>query len=334
MQPLVSILIPAHNAAAWLAVAIKSALTQTWPNTEIIVVDDGSTDHTLALARQFEPSRVKVFSHSNQGASATRNRAFSLAQGDYIQWLDADDFLAPDKIAKQLAEIAPDYNPRTLLSSAWGSFYFRPRHARFIPNSLWHTLTPVEWMTRKLETNAWMAIESWLVSRQLSEAAGPWNGQLSMDDDGEYFSRIICAADRIVFVPEAKSYISRANPGSLSKSFFSPGKLASQFQSMTLQIARLRGLEDSARVRSACLAYLQRWLIYFYPEQEKIVADARALAAELGGGLETPALNWKYVPVQRLFGWTAAKKMSFTAPKARGWFTREWDKLLSYASRQ
>ncbi len=333
MKPLVSILILAYNAEEWIADTIQSALEQTWSEKEIIVVDDGSTDRTLAIARQFSTRGVSIVTQPNEGASAARNQALSLARGDYIQWLDADDFLAPDKVATQLAAISPAFNPKVLLSSAWCRFYFRPRRAPFIPNSLWHDLSPVEWMTRKLENNDWMAIESWLVSRHLANAAGQWDGRLSMDDDGEYFSRIICAADRILFVPEAKSYVRRANLGSLSNSFYSPGKLASQYRSMTLQIARLRGLEDSPRVRTACLAYLQRWLICFYPEHEKIVSESQALAAELGGQLDTPALSWKYALLQRLFGWTVAKKASFTLPKAKTWCIREWDKLLSHASR-
>ena len=117
MQPLVSILIPAYNAQAWLGEAVRSALNQTWPRTEIILVDDGSTDQTLAVARQFESPRVKVLSHPNQGASVTRNRALSLAQGDFIQWLDADDFLAPDKLALQLAAISPELGPMFSLAT-------------------------------------------------------------------------------------------------------------------------------------------------------------------------------------------------------------------------
>ncbi len=100
--PLVSVLIPAYNAAPWVAKAIGSALAQDWPRIEIIVVDDGSRDSTLRAARQFESKRVKVVAQENQGAAVARNRALSLAQGDYIQWLDADDLLAPDKITQQL----------------------------------------------------------------------------------------------------------------------------------------------------------------------------------------------------------------------------------------
>src|SRR6266576_6242361 len=101
MAPLVSILIPAYNAERWIADTINSALAQTWPRKEIIVVDDGSEDQTLWVSRQFASKNVSVVTQENRGASAARNKAFELCQGDYIQWLDADDLLAPAKIAKQ-----------------------------------------------------------------------------------------------------------------------------------------------------------------------------------------------------------------------------------------
>jgi glycosyltransferase involved in cell wall biosynthesis len=91
MKPLVSILLPAYNAEAWLSDTLRSAIAQTWQEKEIIVVDDGSADQTLAIARQFESDRLTVVTQKNQGAAATRNNAYSLSHGDYIQWLDADD---------------------------------------------------------------------------------------------------------------------------------------------------------------------------------------------------------------------------------------------------
>src|SRR5712672_266302 len=121
MKLSVSILIPAYNAEEWIADTIRSAVAQTWPQKEIIVVDDGSTDQTLAVAQQFESDCVKVFTQKNQGAAAARNKAFSLSQGDYIQWLDADDLLAPDKIASQMETLQNCHSKRTLLSAEWGS---------------------------------------------------------------------------------------------------------------------------------------------------------------------------------------------------------------------
>src|SRR4029078_12423266 len=93
MKSLVSILIPAYNSEEWIADSLESALAQSWPNKEIIVVDDGSTDRTLDVVTRFDSKLVKVATQPNQGAAAARNKAFSLSNGDYIQWLDADDLL-------------------------------------------------------------------------------------------------------------------------------------------------------------------------------------------------------------------------------------------------
>lgn len=328
MGPLVSILIPAYNAEQWIAETLQSALAQTWSDKEIVIVDDGSTDATLSVARQFESSRVKIVSQINQGASAARNTALGLCQGDYIQWLDADDLLAPDKIAKQLDRVEDIEKRRNLLSSTWSRFYYRLSKAQSMENSLWQDLSPVEWITRKMRDNAWMAIESWLIPRELVEDAGPWDTSLSADDDGEYVCRIVCACDGITFNAQARSYIRLANSGSLSKSIHFADKLESQFRSMTLQIGNVRNLEDSPLVRSVCLQYLQRWLIYFYPEERKIVTKARELAFELGGQLNIPRLSWKYAVLQRLFGWRLAKAASITGPKARAWCIKNWDKFL------
>src|SRR5712675_2251499 len=137
MKALVSILIPAFNAQEWIADTLRSAIAQTWERKEIVVVDDGSSDQTLAIARQFESHGVRVVTQKNQGAAATRNKLFTLSAGDYIQWLDADDLLAPDKISRQMAVLDQRQTTRTLLSSAWGRFIYRPYRAEFIPSGLW-----------------------------------------------------------------------------------------------------------------------------------------------------------------------------------------------------
>src|ERR1700758_5505261 len=117
MKPLVSILIPAYNAEEWIADTIRSAIHQTWPHKEIIVVDDGSKDRTAEVARNFAPNEVTVVSKENEGAAATRNRALQICRGEYIQWLDADDLLSHDKIERQLAVLREGDGNRILLSS-------------------------------------------------------------------------------------------------------------------------------------------------------------------------------------------------------------------------
>src|SRR5689334_7017183 len=104
MQPFVSILIPCYNAEKWVGHAIESALAQTWPNKEVIVVDDGSTDGSLEVIKSFE-DRIKWETGPNRGGNVARNRVLALSRGEWIQYLDADDYLLPNKIAEQLADL-------------------------------------------------------------------------------------------------------------------------------------------------------------------------------------------------------------------------------------
>src|ERR1700722_9877011 len=98
---LVSIIIPCYNAERWVQEAVESCLNQSYPNIEIIVVDDGSTDRSLEILRRYGP-RIKLKSGPNRGGNVARNQGFALSSGRYIQYLDADDYLEPDKIARQV----------------------------------------------------------------------------------------------------------------------------------------------------------------------------------------------------------------------------------------
>ena len=326
-EPLVSILIPAFNAEQSIADTLRSAVAQTWQRKEIIVVDDGSTDQTLAIAKQFESEGVRVYTKRNEGAASSRNLAFLLSKGDYIQWLDADDLLAPDKIALQMGSLRPDHSKRLLLSSAWGRFIYRHDRAEFIPTALWCDLSPLEWLLRKMGDNLFMQTASWLVSRELTEAAGPWDTRLLSDDDGEYFCRVLLASEGVRFVREAKVYYRGPGVafGSLSYIGRSSRKLDAHWISMQLHIGYLRSLEDSERVREACLNYLRSSQIHFYPDKLDIIKQADELAKDLGGQLGTPGLSWKYAWIKSIFGWRLAKSAQQKLLRFRWSFSRSWD---------
>jgi glycosyltransferase involved in cell wall biosynthesis len=328
LRPLVSILIPAFNAQVWIADTLRSAIAQTWDRKEIIVVDDGSTDRTVEVARRFQAKGVRVVTQENRGAAAARNTAFSLSQGDYIQWLDADDLLAPDKIARQVEALDRCRSKRTLLSSAWGNFFYRYYRAEFIPTALWTDLSPTEWLLRKMGQNLHMQTATWLVSRELSEAAGPWNTELLGDDDGEYFCRVLLQSDGVRFVQEVKVYYRAAGPGSLSYIGRSGRKLDAQWHSMKLHIDYLRSLEDSPRVRTVCVKYLQNWLVFFYPERLDLVKQMRQRAEELGGKLSVPKLSWKYSWIESIFGRTLASRAQVFLRQLKWSLVRFWDKAL------
>lgn len=120
-HPLVSVIIPTYNRAAYIVQTIDSVLTQDYPSLEVIVVDDGSTDHTLALleAKYGEDGRVRVLRQPNNGVIVARNRAIEAARGEYIHFLDSDDYLLPGKIAKSV--IAMQSNPQAAVVYSHGT---------------------------------------------------------------------------------------------------------------------------------------------------------------------------------------------------------------------
>lgn len=293
MKPLVSILVPAYNAEKWIGHTLQSAIAQTWPRKEIIVVDDESTDRTGEIARRFASKNVLILSKQNEGAAAARNHALRFSQGDYVQWLDADDVLAPDKIENQLAALCEGSDDcRTLLSCAWANFDHQVDRATFRPTSLWQDLSPIEWLTHRMSENLYMQTATWLTSRELTNAAGPWNPRLLSDDDVEYFCRVVLASSGTRFVPEAKVYY--RNTPSLNRLSYigeSNEKKDALLISLRLQVQHLRSIDEGEATRRACLAYLQHSSSSFYPERPDILRELKNLAANLQGQIDASELR-------------------------------------------
>ncbi|MBD2577331.1 glycosyltransferase family 2 protein [Oscillatoria sp. FACHB-1406] len=308
MQPLVSILIPCYNAEPWLAETLESALAQTWQNLEIIVVDDGSSDRSLEIARRYESRGVKVFSQKNQGACAARNAAFRKSSGDYIQYLDADDLLTADKIEIQMAVLAE--NPNCVAACQWGIFYQDPSQAEFVPVPLWTDRDPVDWVTTAWENNWMMNPGVWLFPRAVAKAAGPWNESLpsNPDDDGEYFCRILLASSGIRFCQKAKAYYRTGISGSLSKQSSDRSKV-SRFYSLEFCMKHLLAVENSPRTRKACANRFQRFFYEVYPSVPNICEQAERRVAQLGGSDVQPVIGAKLKPLCALLGWRKAKKV-------------------------
>lgn len=303
MPARVSILIPCYNAAPWLAATLDSALAQTCPDKEIIVVDDGSTDGSLQLARTYERKGVRVVAQANAGASAARNHALRIAGGAYIQFLDADDLLSPGKIAAQLVLLAsrPLY---TVATCAWGRFTADPAGARFVDDAVFRDFSAVDFLVLAGESGAMMHPSAWLVPRSVVEMAGPWDEALSLNDDGEYFARVALASAGIAFCADsaARSYYRCGLAGSLSRQRSLRAR-QSQFRSVELITTHLRAAEDSARVRRACAGYWRRFVHDFYPSPADLVARAEAEVVRLGETVGRPAMGPRSAALAAVLGW-------------------------------
>lgn len=204
-SPLVSIIIPCFNAAGTIRETLESVQTQTWPNFEIILVDDGSTDGTPEIAEATGVKRLRVVREEHSGGCAARNCGIALAKGDYFQFLDADDLLDPDKIdvqIKRLLSLPSDH-------AAYGAFDYIDGSGRVVRSGFHQgrDFSPgLEWLVSSLQLGFFVPPHSWLVPRCLVTKAGPWNVRLVQNQDGEYFSRILQHAGGVAWVKEAVCY--------------------------------------------------------------------------------------------------------------------------------
>ena len=204
----------------------------------------------------------------------------------------------------------------TLLTSWFGEFLVRPERAEFRPSVLWQDLTPVDFLLHKFTENVWMTPAVWLVSRSLTDRAGPWDERLTLDDDGEYFARLVSKSSGVKCVPQARIYYRRGNVKSLSRSA-SDRAYESLLMSLQLCIDHLLVLEDGARTRAASVRLLQTWVDVFFGDGSDRFSRASDLARELGGVLTPPRISWKYAPIQALFGWKAARRARATWSNAK-----------------
>lgn len=257
---MVSIIMPAFNAAPWIGDAIGSALAQTWRDLEVIVVDDGSTDGTAAVVEAVRDPRVRLMRQENRGAAAARNAGWRASCGTHLQFLDADDLLGPDKVEAQMAALTRG-PAGAVASCAWARFSGSPDRAVPRPEPVWAEADPLEWLVRSLSGEGMMQTGAWLVPRAVAEAAGPWDESLSLHDDGEFFARVLLGASKNLHVPGPLVRY-RQVPTSLSQA---RGAVASRsaMRVCILTEELLLRREDSARVRRALATQLARYIYDF-----------------------------------------------------------------------
>lgn len=178
MHPVVSIIIPTFNYGAYIAETLTNLLDQTFNNWECIIVDDGSTDDTAVVVKRFteKDRRIQYHQQQNRGVSAARNQALSLARGQFIQLLDADDLLSASKLGTQIAfmEGRPDVG-----ISYTDAFYFR--HG--MPNEKIRNFEYVKDREFKLTDESWIIRSDWsdngtLVQQLYSRNLAPINSML------------------------------------------------------------------------------------------------------------------------------------------------------------
>lgn len=195
-MPRISVIIPTFNRAEYLGQAIQSALDQTYPDLEVIVVDDGSTDGTAELVRSFKDRRLSYIYQENRGKGAAINRGFSESTGQLIGKLDSDDWYLPGA----LLALAQALEPEAQAGVAAGGYLMVDQQGKQLQE-----VAP--WITRPdLNLTTWVKgcpvlWQGALVRREWFEKVGGFNPQIQGPDDWDFGLRLAADGCSMQWVP-------------------------------------------------------------------------------------------------------------------------------------
>ncbi len=319
--PLVSIIIPVYNSEPYLRETIQSALDQTWEPKEIIIVNDGSTDNSFEIAKSFESKQVKVFTQENRGASAARNKGLREAKGDYIQFLDGDDLLMPNKVALQVNQLAGKEN----MLSRCPAVYFNentnnlddlaisPAQLDCFKDSFDPFLFLLELYDPTNKFQNIVPIHCWLTPASLIKNT-KWDESLTVNDDGEYFCRVVLLSKGILTEVNTlclyRKYIKRDIPSLSGR--LDEKSLDSQYRSLMLKRDHLTAFKKEITIDKIVAMNLVILLMRAYPEHKTLANIISDTIERLGGTIYDPVLGGRLIEeIKNKFGWKTARLCQF-----------------------
>lgn len=217
----VSIIIPTYNRAHLLGETLDSVLAQIFQNWECIVIDDRSTDVTNELMEFYcaKDNRIKYYHRPKsrpKGASVCRNFGLEKANGVYIQFLDADDLIGPDKLNEQVLQLKENKD-ELIIACKWGRFYTTKKLNVYQSLRVYQKFENLELFFSSLSHSfGFFPPHAYLVKKDLIFQAGNWNENLSLNDDTEFFFRLLLKAGSIGFCENAQVYYRCPDENNLS----------------------------------------------------------------------------------------------------------------------
>lgn len=275
-DPLVSIIIPVYNKAAYIRETLDSALQQTYSNTEIILVDDGSTDGSFEILKEYYtkyPNKINLINQENKGVSVATNVGIQVANGEYFQFLDADDLMSSNKIEKQV-QLLSGKSQDIISSCEWVNFRDSIQEIYKVPYGIFKDFdSGLDWLLRAWNHQEMMADSSWMTHRCLIVKAGPWNEELTINQDGEFFCRILSHCQGVIFDSESTVYYRTLNEGNVSKQKTEKA-WHSLLESYHCYERAILQVEDSKRVRIALKKVYLKYIYDIFPNFQELIAKA------------------------------------------------------------
>lgn len=208
-SPRVSVLIPCYNAGAYLGAALQSVLDQTYRDFEIIVVDDGSTDDSAAVAKSF--AAVRYIHKEHSGVSATRNLAVREARGEFVTFLDADDLWAPEKLSRQVAYL--DSHPQCQMVHSHAQNFFDGA-----PEAM------TQRQKQLMEANLHNYMASSCIRRSLFDTHGVFREDCAVGEDTHWIARLRAAGVDMGHCIDEVLYFRRIHQNNISLSHEKVGR--------------------------------------------------------------------------------------------------------------
>ena len=198
--PLVSVLIPLYNAEQYIEDTIIRLKKQTYPNIEVIILDDHSTDKSLKIAQKYVSEQVHVYVNPKKGGNSARNYAFLQSRGEYVKFIDADDFCSDNMIKSQMERILSEGTRQTVVFSPVRMYY--PDGQLFVPpRGIDRDYVPsIELLLDIWRGKGFNCPHCHLMHRSLVNKVNGWNENIIKNQDGEFFARIYAAADKALAV--------------------------------------------------------------------------------------------------------------------------------------
>ena len=253
-----------------------------------------------------KPGRTRAFASCSKPLCA-RNHGWEQAQGELIQFLDADDLLSPDKIERQVARWRK-HGDHYLYSAQWGRFWGDAQATQYQDQGLFQDHDPISWQVACWQNLTMMPPHVWLTPRRILERVNPWKEAILKNQDGEYFQRVIFASAGVLFCPEARCQYRSGNPNSVSAAR-SEASERDKFATFQLATTRLLALEDSPRTRLACASLWRGYAIQILPLHRSLAEAADALARSYGTVPMAPGKGRAFHALARLTGWRWARRL-------------------------
>lgn len=305
-KSLVSILIPLYNAEKFIIETIEKCLNQSYKDIEIVIVDDHSSDNSLALAKTQESDRVRVYENPKKGGNSARNFAFKMSKGEYVKFLDADDYCSPRMIERQVERLLADGTEKSVVFSPVRMYYSDEDRWLIPPHTIEQDYIPgIELLLDIWRGKGWRCPHCHIMHRSLVEKAGLWDETILKNQDGEFFSRIYAAADKALAVPDEYAVWTQQSDGVHTKKSLQAVESATTTLGMIARL--LLDYRDDTEIRSICNRYLGGFLYQNYADTPAILPHFQSIVKVLN--LQPQLPQRKILKILTVFmGWKLALK--------------------------